>query len=149
MVSSSAATVEQYIDELDPVRKPQIAQLRELIRNSLLEGYTEAMEWGMICYQVPLEVSGPTYNNKPLPVAAIASQKQYISTYFMSIYASEQLTREFNERWARNGKKLNMGKSCVRFRNIGDADLETIQWACGLLDPKQFTSMYLASRANR
>lgn len=149
MVSSSAATVEQYIDELDPVRRSQIAQIRDLIRTSLPDGYTEAMEWGMICYQVPLEVSGPTYNDRPLPVVAIASQKQYISTYFMSIYASEQLTKEFHLRWQQSGKKLDIGKSCVRFKSVSDADLETIQWACGLLDPQQFTAMYLASRANR
>jgi hypothetical protein len=106
------------------------------------------MEWGMICYQVPLSVSGPTYNKKPLAAVAIASQKNYISIYLLGHYASEALTEEFHERWLASGKKLNMGKSCVRFKSLVDADLDTIKWACGLLTPTEFTNMYLTARGN-
>lgn len=107
------------------------------------------MEWGMICYQIPLSVSGPTYNKKPLASVAIASQKNYISIYLLGIYASEELTQEFHARWEASGKKLDMGKSCVRFKTISDADLKTITWACGLLNPTEFTAMYSAARAKR
>ena len=148
-MSSSAATVEQYLAELDSERSEQIASLRELVLASLPKGYEEAMEWGMICYQVPLSVSGPTYNQKPLASVAIASQKNYISVYLLGVYASEELTAEFHQRWEKSGKKLNMGKSCVRFKTLADADLETIRWACGLLNTKEFTAMYLAARENR
>lgn len=103
----------------------------------------------MICYQVPLSVSGPTYNKRPLASVAIAAQKNYISIYLLGIYASEALTQEFHKRWLASGKKLDMGRSCVRFKTISDADLETIKWASGLLTAVEFTQMYLAARSNR
>ncbi len=149
MVSSSAQSVEAYLDELSAERRVPLSKLRELVLASLPDGYKEEMEWGMICYQVPLSLSGPTYNKKPLASVAIASQKNYISIYLLGIYASDQLTQEFLERWQQSGKKLDMGKSCVRFKTLADADLETIAWACGLLNPSEFVSMYLAARANR
>lgn len=149
MVSSQALSVDQYLSELEPERAEQIAQLRQLVLGALPEGHEEAMEWGMICYQVPLSVSGPTYNKKPLASVAIAAQKNYISIYLLGIYASEALTQEFHQRWLASGKKLDMGKSCVRFKTISDADLETIKWASGLLTPVEFTQMYLAARSNR
>ncbi|MEY4995032.1 MAG: hypothetical protein RLZ65_881 [Actinomycetota bacterium] len=149
MVSSSAATVSQYLAELEPSRSKQVSQLRDMVLSALPQGFEEAMEWGMICYQVPLAVSGPTYNKKPLAAVAIASQKNYISIYLLGPYASEELTEEFHRRWLASGKKLNMGKSCVRFKSLDDADLETIKWACSLLTPIEFTKMYLTARGNR
>lgn len=149
MVSSSAHSVEAYLDELSAERRTHIAQLRDIVLAALPAGYQEAMEWGMICYQVPLSISGPTYNQKPLAAVAIASQKNYISIYLLGIYASQELTDEFHSRWQLSGKKLDMGKSCVRFKTIDGADLETISWACGLLTPTEFSAMYLAARGNR
>ena len=146
MVSSDAATVEQYLAELPSERKQDIETLVSLVRKHLPKGFDEVMAWGMIGYQVPLEVSGPTYNKHPIGPVAIASQKNHISLYLLSIYASEQLTDEFKRRWQQSGKKLDMGKSCIRFKSLEQADLETIAWAVGLLDPVQFTRMYLAAR---
>ena len=146
MVSSDAATVEQYLAELPSERKQDIETLVSLVRKHLPKGFDEVMAWGMIGYQVPLEVSGPTYNKQPIGPVAIASQKNHISLYLLSIYASEQLTDEFKRRWQQSGKKLDMGKSCIRFKSLEQADLETIAWAVGLLDPVQFTRMYLTAR---
>ena len=149
MVSSSAQSVEDYLDELDAERMVQLTKLRELVLASLPSGYQEAMEWGMICYQVPLSISGPTYNQKPLAAVSIASQKNYISIYLLGIYASPEMTSEFHSRWQQSGKRLDMGKACVRFKTLDGADLETIAWACGLLTPTEFSAMYLAARGNR
>lgn len=146
MVSSAAATVEQYLAELDEPRRGEIAELLDLIRNNIPKGFDEGMAWGMIVFQVPMSVSGPTYNGQPLAVVALASQKNHISFYLSSIYASEELTAEFYERWERSGKKLDMGKSCVRFKSLGKADLESLSWAVSLLTPEEFTKMYLLSR---
>ena len=146
MVSSAAATVEQYVSELIEPRRSELEKLLSLIREHLPAGYIETMAWGMIVFQVPMEISGPTYNQQPLAAVALASQKNYISFYLSAIYASEELTAEFHDRWERSGKKLDMGKSCVRFRSLDKADLATLAWACSLLDPKQFTKMHRQAR---
>ena len=99
------------------------------------------MAWGMIVFQVPMAVSGKTYNGQPLAAVALASQKNYISFYLSSIYASKELTAEFHERWELSGKKLDMGKSCVRFKSLDKADLEALSWAVSLLTPEEFTKM--------
>ena len=149
MVSSAAATIEQYLADLEEPRRGEITELLGLIRQSLPKGFDETMAWGMVVFQVPMAVSGPTYNDQPLAAVALASQKNYISFYLSSIYASKELTAEFHERWERSGKKLDMGKSCVRFKSLDKADLETLGWAVSLLDPVQFTQMYLEARASK
>ncbi|MEK9987541.1 MAG: DUF1801 domain-containing protein, partial [Aquiluna sp.] len=90
MVSSSASSVESYLAELAPERSEDVAKLRELFLKHLPPGLEEAMNWGMISYQVPFSKVENTYNNQPLLYAAIASQKQYISLYLMSIYAFDE-----------------------------------------------------------
>lgn len=147
MVSSAAQTVSQYLQELPLERRKDVAALRKLIKENLPGGFREAMNWGMICYQVPLSVSGPTYNKQPLAAVALAAQKNNISIYLLSIYASKKLTSEFNRRWLRSGKKLDMGKSCIRFKTLDAADTETIAWAVGLLNPEEFTQMYQKARS--
>lgn len=149
MVSSQAVTVAQYLEELSPERKKDISTLRKLIKQNLPKGYRETIQWGMITYQVPLKVSGPTYNNQPLAVVAIAALKNNISLYLLSIYASKKLTSEFQKRWLASGKKLDMGKSCIRLKSIEQADLKTIAWAASLLTPKEFVEMYLKARSKR
>jgi hypothetical protein len=149
MVSSKATTVDQYLAELPEPRKSEIKELISLVRANLPPGYEEAMAWGMVVFQVPLYVSGPTYNDQPLAAVALASQKNHISFYLSSIYASEKLTAEFHKRWDRSGKKLDMGKSCVRFKSLDKADLETLSWAVSLLTPEQFTQMYLDARNSK
>ena len=146
MVYSTAESIEQYISELPEQRKTEITQLLALIRKNLPDGFDEVMAWGMIVFQVPMEISGPTYNKQPLMAVALASQKNHISFYLTSIYASKELTNEFHNRWQKSGKKLDMGKSCVRLRSLEQADLETLGWAVSLLNPKEFTQMYLKAR---
>lgn len=146
MVSSKAKSVKEYLAELPEDRRADIAKLVSLVRKHLPKGYQEEMAWGMIGYSVPLSVSGPTYNNQPIGPVAIAAQKHHISLYLLSIYASKKYTREFQKRWLASGKRLDMGKSCVRFKTLEQADLPTIAWAVGLLKPKEFVEMYLKAR---
>jgi hypothetical protein len=137
LMQSSAVSVNAYLKELDASRSSQIKKLVKLVRENIKPGFDEVMRWGMISYEVPMELSGDTYNNQPLNYAAIASQKQYISVY-LNIYAEPDALAEFQKRWAKSGKKLNMGKSCVRFKSIEDADLETIAWAIRRQSAKQY-----------
>ena len=136
-MQSRAASVNAYLKELDASRSSQIKKLVKLVRENIKPGFDEVMRWGMVSYEVPMTLSGDTYNHQPLNYAAIASQKQYISVY-LSIYAELDALFEFEKRWAKSGKKLNMGKSCVRFKSIEDADLETIAWAIRRLSAKQY-----------
>ena len=149
MVSSKATTVKQYLAELPEDIRADMTKLVSLVRKHLPKGYTEEMAWGMIGYSVPMSVSGPTYNNQPIGPVAIAAQKHHISLYLLSIYASEKYTKEFQRRWLASGKKLNMGKSCIRFKTLEQADLPTIAWAVGLLEPKEFVEMYLSARSKK
>lgn len=149
MVSSSAGSIKQYLAELDEPRRGEIKQLLELIRSKIKPGYVESMSWGMICFEVPLEVSGVTYNKQPLVAVGLASQKQHISIYLTSIYAKEELAAEFKKRWVNSGKKLDMGKGCVRFRTLEQADLKTIAWAVSKQTPRQFSKDYLAIRDSK
>ena len=140
-MQSSATTVKQYLDELDSERAPQIRELVKLVRNNIKPGFIETMRWGMISYEIPIEVSGETYNKQPLNYVAIASQKNYISVYVLGIYANDDDPIEFRSRWAASGKKLSMGKACVRFKTIQDADLPTLAWAIRRLSVNQYLKL--------
>lgn len=140
-MQSSATTVKQYLDELDSERAPQIRELVKLVRNNIKPGFIETMRWGMISYEIPMEVSGETYNKQPLNYVAIASQKNYISVYVLGIYANGDDPLEFRSRWATSGKKLNTGKACVRFKTIEDADLPTLAWAIRRLSASQYLKL--------
>ena len=133
--------MKQYINELDSERAPQIQELVKLVRSNIKPGFIETMRWGMISYEIPLEVSGATYNKQPLNYVAIASQKNYISVYVLGIYSNDNDQIEFRSRWAKSGKRLNMGKSCVRFKTIEDADLQTLAWAIRRLSVNQYLKL--------
>ena len=148
MVSSSATSVDSYLAELTPERSRDVAKLRELCLNHLPAGLEEAMNWGMISYQVPFSKVEQTYNNQPLLYAAIASQKQYISLYLMSIYAFDEAREKFESDWRESGMKLNVGKACIRFRNLDSAPLDVIQRALGQVTVEEYVSRSLEVRGS-
>ncbi|MCF8529529.1 MAG: DUF1801 domain-containing protein [Aquiluna sp.] len=142
MVSSRAATVEQYLSELDPKRAKDVTMLRELCLANLPGELEEVMEWGMISYQVPFELVPETYNGKPLLFAAFAAQKNYISLYLMGIYGFDEARERFEKRWIESGKKLNIGKACIRFKSVEDIPLEVIRGALSEISVQDFVAMY-------
>jgi uncharacterized protein YdhG (YjbR/CyaY superfamily) len=123
---SEASTVDEYLSELPPDRRQAIETVRRVILENLPEGYEEVMNWGMITYQVPLETYPDTYNKKPLMYAALASQKNHMAIYLMGIYMNDEAKREFETAYKESGKRLDAGKSCVRFRKLGDLPLPLI-----------------------
>ncbi|HUH07429.1 MAG TPA: DUF1801 domain-containing protein, partial [Egibacteraceae bacterium] len=107
----------------------------------LPEGYEENLRWGMICYEVPLERSGPTYNGQPLMYAALAAQKRHMSLYLTGVYADESLLGDFRSRYLAAGKKLDMGKSCVRFKSVDDLPLSVVGDTIAEVGVDEFVAM--------
>ena len=126
MVKSSATSVKEYLAELPPDRREAIEKVRNIILDNLADGFEEKMNWGMITYEIPLSTYPETYNKQPLMMAALASQKNYMAVYLMTIYGFRDNEDWFKEEYKKTGKKLDMGKSCVRFKTLGDLPLELV-----------------------
>ncbi|NGY63923.1 DUF1801 domain-containing protein [Lentzea sp. NEAU-D13] len=124
MVKSQASTVAEYLAELTDEQRAEVSTVRDVILANLPAGYVEVMGWGLITYAVPLEVSGPTYNKQPLMYAALAAQKNYCAVYLTTVM--DEFEESFRTRWAATGKKLDMGKSCVRFKRASNLALDII-----------------------
>lgn len=145
MVKSNASTVAQYLAELPDQRRAEVEAVRDVILANLPDGYVEAMDWGLITYGVPLEVSGPTYNKKPLLYVALSAQKNYYSVYLTTVM--EEFEESFRARWAATGKKLDMGKACVRFKRASDLALDIIGDEVARLSVPEFLDWHAESRA--
>jgi hypothetical protein len=149
MVRSDAVTAEQYLAELPEERREFVAALRDTIVANLPDGYEESMNWGMISFEVPLSRYPDTYNGKPLSYLALASQKNYVSLYLMSIYGEPESEEWFQSRYEASGKKLDMGKSCVRFKRLDDVPLEVVGEVAGRLSVDEFVARYEELRNQR
>ena len=145
-MQSDATTVDDYLAELEPDRKASVAAVRDVILENLPDGYEEVMQYGMISYIVPTAILAETYNGQPLMYAALASQKRYMSLYLTNVYGDEGSAEWFRQRYAASGKKLNMGKSCVRFRKLEDLPLDVVGEAIALTPMDEFLEIYRASR---
>lgn len=149
MVSSSAKTVPAYLESLPADRRRTIAKVRAVIRKNLPAGYRETMNWGMICYEIPLSVYPDTYNKQPLGIAALAAQKNYCALYLISVYGDKKVREWFLKEWKKSGKKLSMGKSCVRFRTADDLPLPLIGKTIAKTPVKECLEIYKRSRHYR
>ncbi len=135
---SEATSVDQYLAELPDDRRDTIDTVRDTILKNLPEGYEEAINWGMITYQVPLATYPDTYNGKPLMYAALASQKNHMAVYLTAVYADEATREDFLDRYRATGKRIDVGRSCVRFRKLDDLPIDLIGEAIGLMDVDAF-----------
>ena len=139
-MKSESTTVADYLAKLPPERRQSIAQVREIILKNLPEGYEEVMNWGMITYQVPLEIYPDTYNKKPLMYAALANQKNHMAVYLTGIYMDEKLNQEFEDSYKKTGKRYDVGKSCVRFRKLDDLPLPLIGESIKAMEMEEFVT---------
>ena len=146
MVRSEASSVEQYLAKLPDDRHDAIEAVRDVIVENLPDGYVEEMNWGMISYSVPLETYPDTYNGQPLMYAAVASQKNHMAVYLSGVYADEGRRETFLEKYRETGKRLDMGKSCVRFRTIDDLPVDLIGDTIAGIDVDTFIEVYEAAR---
>ena len=143
---SEATTVDQYLVELPDDRRVAIETVRDTIVENLAPGFEETMNWGMITYQIPLETYPDTYNGQPLMYAALASQKNHMAVYLTAVYSNEDSRDAFLERYRESGKRLDMGKSCVRFRKLDDLPVDLIGEAIASMDVEGFIETYEATR---
>lgn len=147
-MQSDAKAVEDYLAELPADRFEAITQLREVILDRIPDGYEEAMNWGMITYQVPLSTYPDTYNKKPLMYAALASQKNHFAVYLSGIYQDDGKRDNFLEAYKDTGKRLDVGQSCVRFRKIEDVPFDVIGDAIAAIPVNEFVAVAKAVRAS-
>src|SRR5262245_28280170 len=147
---SKATTVAAYLAEQPPERRSALAAVRKAILANLDHDYEEGMQYGMIGYYVPHRVFPAGYHcdpKQPLPFASLASQKGFMALYLMSVYADGEHQRWFREAWARSGKKLAMGKACVRFKELDDVPLDGIGEGIRRVPAQKYVDLYLAARA--
>ena len=142
MVSSKATTVAAYLAELDPVRRAEIEAVRDLVNAALPAGYREEMTYGMITWVIPLDDYPDTYNGQPLGYVGLAAQKNSNSLYLNCVYASAERTVPLKHAWAAAGKKLDMGKSCIRFRRAADLALDVVRDEIAATTPAEFIANY-------
>ena len=147
MVQSSAETVKEYLKELPEEKSEVVTKVREVILNNLPDGYEENMNWGMICYEVPLSRYPDTYNNKPLMFAAIAAQKNYYSLYLTPVYQDNKKREWLEKQYKKAGKKINMGKSCIRFKSIEEIPIDAIAKIIRKVNVEEFIAIYEKSRS--
>ena len=146
MVRSAAATVEEYLAELPPERAEIVAAVRDLVLANLPDGVEETMNFGMISYEVPLERYPETYNGQPLMFAALAAQKHHFALYLHSVYASEAVEQQLRKEYAAADMKLDVGRSCVRFKRLDQLVPEALGGAIGAVTVDEFIDLYEAGR---
>lgn len=147
-MQSQATTVKQYLAELPEDRRAALLAVRSVILANLPRGYEEGMQYGMIGYFVPHSVYPPGYHcdpKQPVPFAALASQKNHMAVYLMSVYGNGDQEAWFRDAWSKTGKKLDMGKCCVRFKNVDDVPLEVIGEAIRRVPAEKFIEQYEAA----
>ena len=149
MATSKATTVEAYLAELPPERREVVAQVRDVVLRNLPAGYRESVSWGMLSYEIPLETYPDTYNGQPLGYVALAAQKNGYSLHLMGTYMDPEQVDALKVGFAASGKKLDMGKSCVRFRKVDDLPLDVIGRAIASTPPQKLVEMAERSRAGR
>lgn len=141
----AAASVKDYLSQLPKDRRTALQSVRDTILKNLDPGYEERIQYGMIGYYVPHRLYAPGYHcdpKQPLPFAGLASQKHYMSVYLMCIYGDSEHGKWFLDAWAKTGKKLDMGKSCIRFTKVEDLALDVIGEAIRRVPAKAYIEHY-------
>ena len=145
-MQSKATTVDQYIAELPAERKEIITELRKIIKKNLPKGFKECMSYGMIGYVVPLSTYPKGYHvtpSLPLGFLCLASQKNFIALYHMCVYGDPKLNKWFTSEYAKLGiGKLDMGKSCIRFKNLSKIPYKLIAELCTRVTVEEWIEKY-------
>lgn len=147
---SKATTVKQYLNELPAERRAALEAVRAVFHENLDRDYEEGMQYGMIGYYVPHSVYPSGYHcnpKEPLPFAGLASQKNHMSISIMGMYGDAAQTAWFTQAWAKTGKKLDMGKCCIRFKRVEDLALDVIAEALRRMPAKYYVARYEATLA--
>ena len=149
MARSNASTPDAYLAELEPDRAVALGRVRNALNAAMPDGYVERMAWGMISWEVPIEISGPTYNGQPLVYAALAAQKNHSALYLNCAYTSPDSSKRLRQAFAAAGKKFDMGKSCLRFERADDLVAKAIAREIASTGPTEFVAITAAAHRKR
>jgi Domain of unknown function (DU1801) len=138
---ASTSTVSAFLAGLPAERRVEVERVRDVVRRNLPTGYEEVISKNMLVYQVPLEVSGDTYNGHPLWYVALASEKSYLSLHLMPVYGDNGLAERLAEGFRRAGKKMDMGKACIHFQNAEDLALDVIGEIVARIPPDRWVQI--------
>lgn len=145
-MKSDATTPKEYLDQLPPERREVVAQVRKLVRAHVPKGYRETVNWGMLAWEVPLKRYPDTYNGQPLLYVALAAQKNHYALYLNGVYADPEKSAALERAYAAAGRKLDMGKSCLRFKKVEDLVPEAVAAAVSSLGVDDFIAAYEAGQ---
>ncbi len=137
---SDAETMDAYLAELPENKRALVSALRDIVLEHLPAGYVEVMNWGMISFEVPMEVSGKTYNGAPLMYAAIGAQKAHVGLYLCGLNCNGALQGAFEAAYAEAGVKLDMGKACLRVKREDEIVPTAIASAIASMTPQDFAA---------
>ena len=144
-MKSPAKTPKEYLDALPPERKKALTAIRKVLRANLPKGYEEGMQYGMIGYYVPHKVYPAGYHcdaKQPVPFASLASQKNHMALYLFCTYAIPEHDAWFRKAWTASGKRLDMGKGCVRFKTLDDVPLDVVADTFSRITADEFIAEY-------
>lgn len=142
-------TVDDYIDSLPEDRRIAIRAVREAVNARLPAGYEEGIVYNMISWFVPFTRLAETYNNQPLCLASLGSQKNYMVLHLMCVYGDPKLRTWFEKAYKASGKKLDMGKGCLRFKTLDHLPLGVIGETIGKVSVDAYVAAYEKARAGR
>jgi hypothetical protein len=147
MARSAAGTVDEYLAELPDDRAEVVQAVRGVIVAHLPAGYVETMNWGMISYELPLARYPDTYNGQPLQALALAAQARHYALYLNAVSTSPPLALRLRDGYAAAGLRLDLGKSCLRFKDLDAIDLDVVGDIVAALTPEALVAAYEAGRA--
>ncbi len=145
-MTSSAKTVDEYLASLPNDRREAISTVRNMILKHLPQGYEEGMQYGMIGYFVPHSLFPAGYHcdpSQPLCFASLGSQKNHMALYLMCVYMDSPTAEKFKDNYAKTGKKLDMGKACIRFKRAEDLALDLIGQTIASVTVDRYLSKYI------
>jgi hypothetical protein len=145
MVSSKETSVSSYLSSLPSDRRDAVAAMRALVNRALPKGFEETMQYGMISWIVPLTRFATTYNGQPLAIASLAAQKNHDALYLFGAYGKAGEEKKLAEGFARARKKLDMGKSCLRWKRLEDLALDAVVAALGAVTVEDMIALHEAA----
>ena len=149
-MQSKAKTVADYLASLPADRRAELETVRRVVLANLDRGFEEGMQYGMIGWFVPHRLFPAGYHcdpTQPLPMGGLAAQKNAFSLYLMPLYGDTKLLAWFTSAWQKTGKKLDMGKACIRFKKADDLALDVIAATLQKLSMQGYVDAYVASRS--
>jgi len=149
MATSTAKTPDAYVASLPRDRSAEIAAVRAAVNAKIPPGFEEGMVYGMIGWYAPSTRLAKTYNGQPFAIACLASQKNYMALYLMSVYSDSAVQKRFIDTYKKSGKKLDMGKACIRFNSADALALDVIGEAVSAVSVDRWVAIHEATHGKK